>query len=135
VIFKHIILTLITLTFLSSAHADLDSASQEALEKTNELLLNPSKRKEAIKDDQNAIKADTYTESIGGEQKEEIYKLTSKVFEKLIKKYNGDATKIQEILTKAMTNPESFANSEFSPEDLKILRELAHKVPQPVSKK
>ncbi|MCB0351803.1 MAG: hypothetical protein KDD38_11510 [Bdellovibrionales bacterium] len=125
----------IIFSFLSAANAQLDAASQEALEKTNELLLDSNKRQEAIKGDKKAQQADSYAESIGGAHKEEIYGLTSKIFEKLIKKYNADPTKIQEVLTKAMANPEAFANSEFSPEDLKALRELANKLPQPVSGK
>ncbi len=130
---KFIILGL--LLFSTAVHAELDGASQEALEKTTELLVDQSKRQEAIKNDPKAKKADDYAASIGGAHKDEVYALSSKVFEKLVKKYNGDVGKIQEVLTKAMTNPEAFANSEFSPEDLKALRELAGKLPQPVSSK
>ena len=75
----------IIFSFLSAANAQLDAASQEALEKTNELLLDSNKRQEAIKGDKKAQQADSYAESIGGAHKEEIYGLTSKIFEKLMK--------------------------------------------------
>lgn len=132
---KGLTLLFICMTLAQTLHAELDSASTEALKQTNEILIEKNKRTEAIKNDPQAKKADDYVKSVGGKNSEEIYSLSAKIFEKLVKKYNGDTTKIQEVLVKALSNPEGFANSEFSAEDLNALRELAEKLPKPISNK
>ena len=131
------ILCSITFLFLNispiTSHAQSsydDSANQEALEKTKQLLTNPEQRNQAIKGDANAQKADAYTKSVGGKHSDEIYSLASKVFEKLVKKYNGDTAKIQQVLDQAAKNPASFAESEFTAEERRALSELAAKLPQ-----
>jgi hypothetical protein len=117
----------------SAAYAELDSASQEALGQTKELLLDPKKRNEVTSKDPAAKKADDYAKSVGGEHTEKIYGLAAKVFEKLVIKYNGDSKKIEEVLNKASKDPAGFASSEFSEDELKALRELASQLPTPTS--
>jgi hypothetical protein len=106
----------------------LAPADQKALQQTQEVLTDKSKRKDALTTDA-AKKADAYATSVGGNHTDDIYSLASKVFEKLVIKYNGDSNKIAEVLERAKKDPASFANSEFSSEELKALKELAGKLP------
>src|SRR5262249_41671326 len=113
----------------------LDEDDQKALQQTQELLVDPSKRSEALTT-QDAKKADEHTKSVGGAHSEEIYGLASKVFEKLVQKYNGDADKLREVIEKAKRDPSGFANSEFSPEELEALKTIGQKLgPAAPSKK
>jgi hypothetical protein len=113
----------------SISFAELDSASKDALEKTQDLLTDQQKRDAAIKGDANAEKADAYAKSIGGNNTNEIYALASKVMQKLVTKYNGDVNKIKEVMDKAAKDPAGFASAEFSAEELQALRSLSSKLP------
>lgn len=120
-----------TTTFAQQNSSGLSSADQQALQQTKELLTNKNQRESALTTE-SAKAADSYVKSLGGAQhSEDIYNLASQVFEKLVKKYNGDANKIAEILEKAKTDPAGFANSEFTAEELAALKALAQKLPKP----
>jgi len=97
----------------------------EALKKTVDLLQNPKERDAAIKGNSAAEKADAFAKKVGGQNTEKIYQLSAGLFEKLVQKYGADTDKINEVLKRALKDPSGFANSEFSPEDIKALRDLA----------
>jgi hypothetical protein len=106
----------------------LDAASEEALGQTTNLLTNSAERKKVIDQDRKAKAADDHVKSVAGENSEDVYGLASKVFEKLAKKYNGDVNKMNEVIEAAKKNPEGFVNSEFTPEEIRALREIASKI-------
>lgn len=103
---------------------------QEALQNTIELLKDTKARDEAIAKDADAKKADAYAKQVGGPLTENIYALSAKVFEKLVKKYGTDMSKLNEILQKALRDPAGFASSEFSAEELSELKAISDKLPQ-----
>ena len=106
--------------------AELDSASQEALQKTQELLTNPALRNQAIEKDGKAKSADKMVEQLGGDAaaKEDIYKLAGDVFAELVKETKGDAKKMQEILSEVSRNPASFKDR-WTPEQRARLKAIA----------
>ena len=105
---------------------DLGKASQEALAKTKELLLNAQQRGEHIKNDKQAQKADDIVKNLGGtpEQQQDIYKLAATIFEKMIKENGGDATEVQRQL---LQKPETFAGS-LNPDQMEKLRKIANDI-------
>lgn len=123
------------LTTAVFAQSGLSAVDQDALQKTLELLNDKKQREEAIQKDDKAQKADSFAKKVGGSKTDEIYAIAAKVFEKLVIKYNGDVDKMKEAIGKAQSDPESFANEEFSAEDLKAIKELSKSLPQPVSSK
>ncbi len=109
--------------------SELDSASQKALDETQQLLKDKSARENEIGKDSRTQYVDKQVKSIAGssENTEAIYGLSSDVMEELVKKTGGDTTKMMEILDKAKNDPEGFAKS-LSPETQAKLRGLAGKV-------
>ena len=120
----------------------LDTASQKALQETQQLLTDPKIRDQEIKKDQGAIKWDGNVNEItgGGQKKEEMYQISSDIMSDLTKKTNGDPVKMLEIMEKAKTNPEAFFNS-LTPEEQAKIRGLSQRLPaaqqqqQPVAPK
>ncbi|MEK6554504.1 MAG: hypothetical protein AABZ31_04640 [Bdellovibrionota bacterium] len=124
-------LIFLSLSLSFTASAELDAASKEALEKTNSLLKDKKQRDAYNKTDAKAQQADAFAHKVGGSEAgtQSIYELSAKVFEKLVQKYNGDPAKMKEVLERAQKDPAGFANSEFSAEELKALRELSSQIP------
>lgn len=129
---KLLIVTLLTVFSAIAAYAQLEAADQEAMQKTIELLNNKDQREAAANHTEKGRQADAFAKKVGGEHTDEIYQLSAKVFEKMVKKYNGDAKKMAEVLEEAQRNPSAFANSEFTAEELAALKALAQKL-QPVA--
>lgn len=116
--------------FNSAQAQALDSASQEALQKTNDLLKDKKQREEFIKTDSQAQKANQYANEVAGspENTQKVYDLSAQIFERLVKKYNGDVDKIKTVIEKAQKDPKGFAESEFNEGDLKALKELSRQL-------
>lgn len=114
------------LAHLPAKAEELDKASQEALQKTTELLTNRAQREEAIKKDTKAQGADKMVDQVsgGGQNKEDVYGLASDVFADLVKETGGDAQKMQELLQKMARDPASFANR-WTPEQRARLQRMA----------
>ncbi|MGE0761784.1 MAG: hypothetical protein AB7N80_00760 [Bdellovibrionales bacterium] len=119
-------LGLMLLAHLPAKAEELDKASQEALQKTTELLTNRAQREEAIKKDTKAQGADKMVDQVsgGGQNKEDVYGLASDVFADLVKETGGDAQKMQELLQKMARDPASFANR-WTPEQRARLQRMA----------
>ena len=111
----------------------LDSADQEALQKTKDLLTNKNEREKSIQNDSKAQQADAYAKQIGGspEKTEKIYQLSAQIFEKLVKKYGGDTEKIKAVIEKAQKDPAGFAKTEFTEEEMSALKELGRQLSAP----
>jgi hypothetical protein len=102
---------------------------QEAIQNTIDLLNNPKAREEVVARDPEAQKAHDYAKKVGGDQVDGMYSIASRVFSKLMVKYNNDVEKINEVLRRATTDPEGFAKEEFSVEELAALKEFAGRLP------
>ena len=109
---------------------ELDSASQEALQKTQQLLTNMSQRQEAIVKDPKAKAPDSMAEQavgFSGGAKEDVYQLASEVFADLVKQTNGDGKKMQEIISEFKRNPAGFAEK-WTPEQKARLKTIADQI-------
>jgi hypothetical protein len=109
---------------------DLDGASQDALNKTQNLLNDRQQREAAVKKDRKSTAADQYVKQLtDGNDKtnNEIYELAAQVFQTVVKDANGDPKKMQEALDRFKRNPQEFA-SEFTPEQRAKLHEIAEKL-------
>lgn len=121
--------TVAILTAHAQSQGKLDAHDEKALGQTKTLMTNKAAREEAIKNDPKAVQADSFTKKVAGDKTEDVYALATKIFERLIRKYNGDADKLKQVLADAQRNPSAFAN-EFTPEELAILKDVAAKLPQ-----
>lgn len=110
--------------------AELDGASQEALQKTQEMLQDPKERNKAIQKDANAVAADQQVRSLAGSDKntQEIYGLSSDILGDLAKQANGDPNKMLELIEKAKKDPEAFGKT-LTPEQKRKLHELSTQIP------
>lgn len=113
-----------------SQAAQLDKSSQEALQKTQELLNNPTLREQNAASDPNAKKWNDQVQQMSGntENREEIYKIAAEVFGDLTQNSGGDATKMMQIMEQAKTNPEAFYNS-LTPAQKARIQKLSTRLP------
>jgi hypothetical protein len=89
---------------------ELDSASTEALLKTQQLLQSPALRDKAIGESANAGMIDSQVKSLAGNaaNTEAIYSLSSDVMAEIVKETHGDPAEMQKLLAKAKDNPKEF---------------------------
>lgn len=109
---------------------DLDSASEEALAKTQALLRDPDQRAKATAATPQAQFVDKQTQSLAGtpENTNAIYDLSADIMESLALKTNGDPAKMKELLDQAKNDPKAFAEK-LTPEQRKKLQEISQKIP------
>jgi uncharacterized alpha-E superfamily protein len=108
----------------------------KALDETLSILVSPEQRKQILDKDPKAKEADDFALQVGGNaaNQQKIYELAAKVMADLAKSGNSDPDKMMQILEKANKNPEAFANT-FSPEQKKMLQELAAEIEKSKSSK
>src|SRR4051812_45740097 len=92
---------------------DLDDASNDALVSTQKLLTDPALRAKAVKENSGAAQAHQQADLAagGGANTEALYGLSSEIFEDMVKQTGGDPLKLQELIQKAMKDPESFGKN------------------------
>lgn len=135
--YKLIILTAFLLISEAHSHnmgkADMDSADQEALKQTQELLKNKTQRDQAIKDSPAAQQAADFVQQLtGGDQQmsEDIFALAAEVFSIVVQESKGDVNKMNLLLENFKKNPAQFAEK-WSPEQKSRLKSLADKLEKP----
>ncbi len=135
--YKLIILTTFLLISGAYSHnmgkADMDSADQEALKQTQELLKNKTQRDQAIKDSPAAQQAADFVQQLtGGDQQmsEDIFALAAEVFSIVVQESKGDVNKMNLLLENFKKNPAQFAEK-WSPEQKSRLKSLADKLEKP----
>lgn len=116
-----------TVSMTSEARADLDSASQEALQKTQELLRSKSQREAFIQSDANAQAADARVKSLMGGQSERAYELSAQLTERLVQHTNGDAKQLEALIQSLAQNPESIRQF-LTPAQINEIRSLASEI-------
>jgi hypothetical protein len=125
-----LILMHLTISPLSvHAQEDLDAHQQKGLQDTTNLLKSKSERDAFIRKSKNAKEADDKAGAIAGssEGKEEIYDMSSQIFEKITQESKGDPAKMQQLLEDAQKNPEAFYNKYFTSEQKARLKKIADK--------
>ncbi|MCH2534949.1 MAG: hypothetical protein MK008_10950 [Bdellovibrionales bacterium] len=122
---------LILILISTLSFAELDSSSTKALEKTKTLLQNQEARQKAAQQTPEAQKAYNKAKSLMGSQQgtDALFGLSSEVFEHIVKSTNGDSKKMNELLQKAATDPEAFANS-LPPHLKQKIKAVSKKVPK-----
>jgi hypothetical protein len=88
----------------------LDSASTDALSKTQQMLQDPTLRSKVVGDSATAQTVDSQVKSLAGNPQatEDIYKLSGAVLEDLVKETGGDPIKMMQIVTQAQSDPKGF---------------------------
>jgi hypothetical protein len=107
----------------------LDPASQEALDKTLRILLDPTARTgEAARSSQGAA-ADQQARALAGSEAltQELYALAGDVLSELVQNTGGDSQKMLQLLERAKTDPAGFA-ALLSPATQQRLRDLSVKL-------
>jgi hypothetical protein len=118
--------------FLASTAYALDPASQEAKDKTSELLRDPKQREQAVKENGKTKAADAQMKHVMGNEQntQKAYEISADIMDKMVEQTGGDSSKMQEILEQAQKDPEGFYNK-LTPEQKKQIEELAGKVSVP----
>jgi hypothetical protein len=112
-----------------AASQTLDPASQDALDKTLQILLDPLARSgELLKSPQGAA-ADQHVRALAGSDAmaQELYRIAGDVLKELAQSTGGDPQKMLEALDRARTDPAAFA-SMLSPATRERLRDLSVKI-------
>jgi hypothetical protein len=128
---KTLTLFLSSLLLANTSIAELDGASQEALDKTMKAMVSPSEREKAFKDNPKYKEGEAGADMLvkGNEaQKQQLYELAAKVMQGLAEKSKGDPAAMQEIVSKGTKNPEQFLQENFTDEQKKQVRELAAEI-------
>ena len=115
------------LTPLAQAQEEVDPVAE-----AQAFLKNEQKREELFKKDDKAKQADVFAgQAVGGDKasKEELYSISADIMAQLVKEGNQDPAKMQEILKKALANPEAFTKS-LSPEVQARIKAVSDKTEQ-----
>lgn len=114
----------------SAARAELDKESQEALEKTQQLLRDQAQRANALKESKDAQRNHQSMESmLGASNTNSAYEISAEVLEKIVKDTNGDIVLMQQIVEEAQKNPEAFAKKYFNESQRARIKQMAEKAP------
>lgn len=122
--------TLIALAFLGDAAAQaLDPTSQDALNKTLQILLDPGARNAEIAKSPAGSAMDQQVRALAGSDAltQEFYALAGQVLADLAQNTGGDAQKMLQAVERAKTDPSGFA-AMLSPATQQRLRDLSVKL-------
>src|SRR5882762_7823000 len=91
---------------------ELDSASTEALSKTQSLMQSHEDRESYFKDHSDAKAADKKIDDLTDDPatKDKLYDTSSDIFAGMVKETGGDVGKQKELLDQAAKDPEAFFN-------------------------
>ncbi len=111
---------------LPLATAELGKDSQEALEKTQTLLRDPTQRNAAINQNQDARSNDAELQKLmGGKGADGVYDLSADIFAKIVNESNGDVVVMQQKIEQVQKNPEAFLKS-LTPEQQARIKSMAN---------
>ena len=107
----------------------LDPASQEAIDQTLRILLDPAARSAEVSRTPQGAAADQQVRALAGSEalSQEVYALAGQVLSELVQSTGGDTQKMLQALDRARTDPAAFA-ALLSPATQQRLRELAVKL-------
>ena len=116
------------------AQESLNPIDQEALTKTQALLMDPEQRQEIINKDDKAKKTDDMVNQLvkTPEQKEALFKIASDIFGDMIRTNKGDPEATTKALKKAAENPEGFFRG-LSSEQKKMIKSISSEIEPPQS--
>ncbi|MCB0390699.1 MAG: hypothetical protein KDD58_05395 [Bdellovibrionales bacterium] len=138
---KYFLVFLVFIAYPFSFAQQMDSASQEALKQTQELLQNQQQRDAYIRQNKDAGQADQNVKNLtGGDaaNTQEMYSIAADVMNivaEKAKKPNGevDVEKMNQLMMQYQSNPEAFYR-EMTPEQRARIKALGKKIgPAPAS--
>jgi hypothetical protein len=121
---------LLALAAASPAEAQaLDPSSQDALNKTLQILLDPNARAGEIAKSSQGTAVDQQVRALAGSEAltQEFYAVAGQVLTELVQSTGGDAKKMLDAVERAKTDPTGFA-AMLSPATLQRLRDLSVKL-------
>lgn len=127
------LLTFVLLALSFPSHGELDEHDQKALKETQTLLKDREQRRNAINENQKTRDADQNVKNLfGGSEAltDEAYALAAEVLANVVKSADGDARKMQEMMTEFHRDPAAFAAT-WTPEQKAKLKALAEKLGKP----
>ncbi len=116
-----------TTTSTTTSQGGLDSATTEALQKTQQGLTNPAERAKMIQISPQAQEQDAKVRSMLGSHTDGAYKISAGVLEKLVRETGGDATKMQAIMNQLMSNPQMLEQY-LTPAERDSIRKMANDI-------
>ena len=107
----------------------LSTESEEALQKTQDLLRDKKLRQKAIEESTEAKSADSRVNSIAQDEKQrqEIYEASSDIMKDVVTKTSGDPEKMNQLMINAQKNPENFYK-DLKKEDQQKIKEISEKI-------
>ena len=107
----------------------LDPATQDTLDKTLRILLDPAARSGEVSRSSQGAAVDQQVRALAGSEAltQEVYALAGQVLSELVQSTGGDTQKMLQALDRAKTDPAGFA-ALLSPATQQRLRELAVKL-------
>ena len=113
----------------AAAAQPLDSTSQEALNKTLQILLDPNVRGGELAKNLQGAAVDQQVRALAGSDAltQELYAVAGQVLTELVQNTGGDAQKMLQVVERAKTDPTAFA-AMLSPATLQRLRDLSVKL-------
>jgi hypothetical protein len=127
---QSILCTCFVFAFAISANAaGPDAASVSALTDTQNMLQTPAQRNKVISNNPTAQTVDSQVKALTGNDQtaNELYTISGKVLEDLVKETGGDPVKMMEIMNKAQTNPESLMDH-LSPENKAAIHSVSQTI-------
>jgi hypothetical protein len=121
---------LLALAAASPAEAQaLDPSSQDALNKTLQILLDPNARAGEIAKNSQGTAVDQQVRALAGSEAltQEFYAVAGQVLTELVQSTGGDTQKMLQAVERAKTDPTGFA-AMLSPATLQRLRDLSVKL-------
>ena len=120
---------LIALAAAGAAAQPLDSISQDALNKTLQILLDPTARSGELGKNSQGAALDAQVRALAGSDAltQELYAVAGQVLTELVQSSGGDSQKMLQAVERAKTDPAGFA-AMLSPATQQRLRELSVKI-------
>jgi hypothetical protein len=120
---------LIALAAAGAAAQPLDSISQDALNKTLQILLDPTARSGELGKNSQGAALDAQVRALAGSDAltQELYAVAGQVLTELVQNSGGDTQKMLQAVERAKTDPAGFA-AMLSPATQQRLRDLSVKI-------
>jgi hypothetical protein len=120
---------LIALAATGAAAQPLDSISQDALNKTLQILLDPTARSGELGKNSQGAALDAQVRALAGSDAltQELYAVAGQVLTELVQNSGGDTQKMLQAVERAKTDPAGFA-AMLSPATQQRLRDLSVKI-------
>ncbi len=111
------------------AQSEMDKDTSEAVEQTKNLLKDRKSRESAAQSSQDSKDVMKNVKDLAGgaQNEQEIYEIASEVFEQLMKKHNGDMSKVMAEMQELQKNPKKLYEM-AKPETVAKIKNVSQKI-------